>query len=777
MKKILFLPLLTLFPLVVFAQAESDWIFDDSVLPEVRILIDQNSLNAIYTNVLSDQEYPATFIFIKGGVVDTVENIGFRLRGNTSRFSQKKSFKISFDTFVDGREYYGLDKMNLNGEHNDPSIIRSKLSWTLFEMAGIRASRANHVTVYINDEYYGLYINVEHIDNEFVEGRFGSDAGNLYKCYYGADLHYLGPDQKDYKLIDGGVRYELKTNQEADDYSDLVFLTYVLSNNYTDLKFEQEIEDYLDVDGVLRWMAVDILTGMWDNYWFNKNNFYLYKNPVTKRFHIIPYDYDNTFGIWWNGILPGTNWGTRDINNWGHPTELRPLTNRLLEIDKYRDRLHFYIDTFIDEFFNEASLFPEIDRIKALTQAAAEADIYRTLDYGFDVSDYHNSFTQALGAHVTYGLKSFISARVTSALQQVQLENIYPVFRSVESRIFLDDADEVNLFVQAEILDESTPSVTATVTSHSDQIITLVDDGSGADQTAADGIYTASQSLGLSGVEVSFFIQAEDPEQLVSRYPNNPNKTLTHEFGSSFHSVVVNEFMADNETVIQDESGAFEDWIELYNPTDKVVNLSNYFLTDDFNNPEKWALPDTSIPPGGFLLIWADNDDEEGPLHTNFGLNNDGERIGVYLKEVLGTQVVDTVTFGPQSDDISYGRETDGANHFVAFSKPTPGHSNDNSNTIEDPVDAPSNFFLHQNYPNPFNPTTAISFQLSANSEVTLTVYDMLGREVAVLVDGKVSAGLHEVVFNGAGLSSGIYFYRLITAEGLSASRKLTLLK
>ena len=171
----------------LFAQSSSDWLFDDTSLPEIYITINPEHLDSIFINNYSDVEYPAEFVFTRDAVSDTVSNIGFRIRGNTSRASQKKSFKVSFDTFVDGREYLGLDKMNINGEHNDPSIIRSKLSWDTFAALGVKAPRSNHVKLYINQEYYGLYMNVEHIDNEFVEDRFGSDAGNLYKSLYPSD--------------------------------------------------------------------------------------------------------------------------------------------------------------------------------------------------------------------------------------------------------------------------------------------------------------------------------------------------------------------------------------------------------------------------------------------------------------------------------------------------------------------------------------------------------------------------------------------------------------
>ena len=98
--------------------------------------------------------------------------------------------------------------------------------------------------------------------------------------------------------------------------------------------------------------------------------------------------------------------------------------------------------------------------------------------------------------------------------------------------------------------------------------------------------------------------------------------------------------------------------------------------------------------------------------------------------------------------------------------------------SIEDGLEAelPAKFSLAQNYPNPFNPSTVISYQLAVNSVVSLKVYDMLGREVAILVNGMQTAGSHQVTFNAAGLSSGIYLYRLYTGQH-SVTRKMMLLK
>ena len=136
--------------------------FSSESLDRIDIVIHQDSLDIILQDgnqLISDYEFPATFIYTYRNTdsqverVDTVDQIGFRLRGNTSRNSAKKSFKVSFNTFQAGRQYRGLDKMNINGEHNDPTMMRALLSWGLMRKIDLPAPSANPVELYINQEY------------------------------------------------------------------------------------------------------------------------------------------------------------------------------------------------------------------------------------------------------------------------------------------------------------------------------------------------------------------------------------------------------------------------------------------------------------------------------------------------------------------------------------------------------------------------------------------------------------------------------------------------
>ncbi|MCP4245631.1 MAG: lamin tail domain-containing protein, partial [bacterium] len=123
----------------------------------------------------------------------------------------------------------------------------------------------------------------------------------------------------------------------------------------------------------------------------------------------------------------------------------------------------------------------------------------------------------------------------------------------------------------------------------------------------------------------------------------------------------INEFMADNHNAIEDPDGPieFDDWLEIYNAGATAVDMSGMYLTDDLGNPTRWQVPQgVTIPAGGYLLFWADDEQGQGPMHTSFQLNGSGEEIGLY--NVDGATLIDSITYGMQQPDVSHGRIPDG---------------------------------------------------------------------------------------------------------------------
>jgi len=148
---------------------------------------------------------------------------------------------------------------------------------------------------------------------------------------------------------------------------------------------------------------------------------------------------------------------------------------------------------------------------------------------------------------------------------------------------------------------------------------------------------------------------------------------------SNYH-IVINEFMASNNTTIFDpDFNNAGDWLELYNPTDSFADITGWFLTDNPAEPQKWQISKATIVDAkGFLLIWCDQmegqpDSLKTVLHTNFTLQKHGEFIGLYRNTGV---VEDSLSFGEQTTDISYGRFPDGADNWQFFENPTPASAN-----------------------------------------------------------------------------------------------------
>ena len=143
--------------------------------------------------------------------------------------------------------------------------------------------------------------------------------------------------------------------------------------------------------------------------------------------------------------------------------------------------------------------------------------------------------------------------------------------------------------------------------------------------------------------------------------------------------VVINELMASNVGFVADPQNQYDDWIELYNLSDSPVDVGGWYLTDDLSEPRKWRIPTgnpslTRIPARGFLVIWADDDTDDAGLHADFGLRAGGEEIGLFDSD--GATLIDSISFGPQVADLSYGRDPDGGGDLKLLLVPTPGESN-----------------------------------------------------------------------------------------------------
>ena len=165
--------------------------------------------------------------------------------------------------------------------------------------------------------------------------------------------------------------------------------------------------------------------------------------------------------------------------------------------------------------------------------------------------------------------------------------------------------------------------------------------------------------------------------------------------GPALAQIRINEIQSDNESTVMDPQGDFDDWIEIHNAGPTAVDLSGWALSDDPATPLEWIFTTSAVvPAGGYLIVWADEDEGDGPLHAGFKLNNAGEV--VVLSDDTGT-LVDTSPAVPLGDDESLGRVPDSTGSWLVLDTPTPGAANQGPGILPSPIppdfSIPSGFY------------------------------------------------------------------------------------
>ncbi len=217
----------------------------------------------------------------------------------------------------------------------------------------------------------------------------------------------------------------------------------------------------------------------------------------------------------------------------------------------------------------------------------------------------------------------------------------------------------------------ATPTLTAATVEHAGSTgdftsVTMTDDGTNGDTTASDGVFGALVPIyedDLPRYRFTYTLVAATEEE------------EEEDVGTTPTTLFINELMASNSTTILDPQGDADDWIELKNTGTTTIDLGGMYLSDKTTNPLKWQFPaGTTIAAGGYLLVWADDDDGDSPgLHTNFKLSAGGESVVLSDIDARDNAVIDSVDFPAQTTDVSYGRSPEGSGAFQALATASPG--------------------------------------------------------------------------------------------------------
>ena len=230
-------------------------------------------------------------------------------------------------------------------------------------------------------------------------------------------------------------------------------------------------------------------------------------------------------------------------------------------------------------------------------------------------------------------------------------------------------------------------------------------------------------------------------------------------FIANAQQLKINEVMASNTATLASDLGNFGDWVELYNPTNNAIDLAGLYFTDDIATPTKYQFPTgsstTVVPANGFKLVWAD--DSAQLLHANFKLSSAGETIAFFAAD--GITLIDSISFGVQTTDVSYGRTTDGGTAWTTFTTSTPEASNDPT-TLQNNIAASNSISI---YPNPANENIFVK----GSNWNSLQLIDITGKVLIV----EPSNNLSEQVINISSLDKGVYLLQVLTKQTIYGQR------
>ncbi len=335
-------------------------LFDDTSVLDLDITFN----DANWQSVIDDVTYLEATLTHSGVQYPSV---GVRYKGNSSLNypGDKKPFKVDVNKFNDDQEFFGLTKFVLNNSFKDPTMMRERLAYTMFAAMGVPCPRTNFCRLTIGGVYWGLYIFVETV-NKVMTTRFWEDLdGNRFEGETGADLVWYGSSQATYE-----TRYQLDSNEAANDWTDLINFINVL-NNTAPASLQSELEPIFDVDGFLRFLALNTLLGNLDSYQGSGHNYYLLDtDPSIMRFAHIPWDLNEAFGNFTMGMSV-TEMRTMSLTYTGGT---RPLITQILSITDWSDLFHYRIQQTLDTVFSYSWVDAEVTRYHALIDQAVQDD-------------------------------------------------------------------------------------------------------------------------------------------------------------------------------------------------------------------------------------------------------------------------------------------------------------------------------------------------------------------------------------------------------------------
>ncbi|MDD3876256.1 MAG: CotH kinase family protein [Bacteroidales bacterium] len=674
---------------VISLSTNPENLFSDSIgiyVPGINY-VSGNDNTGNYFQTGSLWERPAIFEFFDlNGIKQLSETVNVRIHGGDTRLIPQKALRLYADTFFTFPFFtdknissFKTIMLRNSGNDNTSTMFRDAfMSDLVSEMgSGLEYQASLPSVMFINGEFWGIHNLRERIDKYFISsnGNVSSDNIDYLEKHgivnEGDNLHYF----MWYYFLESA---DMTINSNYDYMSSMIDI-----NNFTDYNIAQIYFANIDwpsnnrdfwrpkvTGGKWRWIVFDTDFG----------------------FGLEPYNhYDNNtldFATTPNGPTTPPSW---DTNQPYATMQLR----KMLQNPKFRNDFVNRFADMLNTNFNAAYVVEKINQFQQQYSTAMPQHIARWSKPN-DMSQWNNNIEH---------LREFAQYRP-----------------SFIRKYIMDYFNEIEI-TATDISD--TASVTLNVNDTTMGYIRI--SSICPSEFPWSGIYFHDIPIPMNAVPKPGY----KFKQWAGTTSSNPNIQLNLNSDTTFTAIFeidssyvprllfINELMASNSATVSDEFGDFDDWIEIYNPNNDTINIEGFYLSDNYSQPTKHQIPfgnpQTKIPPYGFLLLWADGESVQGPLHLNFKLTGTGELVALYDTSI---NLIDNISFGNQTQNISYGRYPDGYNYWRDFATPSPGSSN-TLTLIQ------SNYESSQLFAFP-NPTTGI---INFNREVSsVEIMDLFGK-------------------------------------------------
>ena len=396
------------------AQEYETALFDTSSILSVNIQMDEADWNDMLENAMAETYYQCN-VEVNGTMF---YQVGIRPKGNTSLSAianddttDRYSFKLEFDHYVDGQTCFGLDKLILNNNYADATNLKEALIYDMYQYLGADASLYNYAKISLNGEYWGVYLALEGVEDSFQLRNYGTESGELYKPESmelgggkaqerpdgmpegdaeppggmdrnsgGADLNYTDDDLDSYETI---WDWEVTKTNQADHERVVKALQNIAEGN--------DLETYMDIDNLLRYLAVHVFSVNEDSLSGTMaHNYYLYESDG--KLSLIPWDYNLALGGMggMGGGMPGGS-GETEESSGATSVVNSPIDDAfsgtdffdtLLENETYHSQYEAYLQQLVSEYINGGGFDAFYERVRSQIDELVETD--PTAFYSYD---------------------------------------------------------------------------------------------------------------------------------------------------------------------------------------------------------------------------------------------------------------------------------------------------------------------------------------------------------------------------------------------------------